>query len=99
MLWSVYGPDPDSNPQLAAIVATAKKQGVPKATIENAIARGQGISPKGTALESLTIEAIIPPSVATIIECQTESKLKTLADIRLLIKYFGGSVTPTTHLF
>ncbi len=30
----VYGPDPASNPQLAAVVATAKKQGVPKATIE-----------------------------------------------------------------
>lgn len=72
----VYGPDPASNPQLAAVVATAKEQGVPKATIENAIARGQGISPKGAALENLTIEAMIPPSVAIIIECQTDSKSK-----------------------
>jgi len=95
----VYGPDPASNPQLAAVVATAKKQGVPKATIENAIARGQGISPKGAALENLTIEAMIPPSVAIIIECQTDSKLKTLSDIRLLIKDSDGSVTPTTHFF
>jgi len=95
----VYSPDPASNPQLAAVVATAKKQGVPKATIENAIARGQGISPKGGALENLTIEAMIPPSVAIIIECQTDSKLKTLSDIRLLIKDSGGSVTPTTHFF
>ncbi len=72
---------------------------MPKTTIENAIARGQGVSPKGIALENLTVEAMIPPSIATIIECQTESKLKTLADIRHLIKDFGGSVTPTTHFF
>ncbi len=96
---SEYGPDLIANPRLAALVAIAKKQSVPKATIENAVARGQGISPKGTALESVTVEAIIPPSVATIIECQTDSKARTLADIRNVIKDFGGTVTPTTHLF
>ena len=95
----MYGPNLDASPQLAALVATAKKQGVPKATIENAIARGQGISSKGTALESLILEAIIPPSVATIIECQTDSKARTLADIRNVIREFGGSVAPTAHLF
>ena len=95
----MYGPDPDANPRLATLVAAAKKQGVPKTTIDNAIARGQGVSPKGAALETLTVEAIIPPSVATIIECQTDSKARTLADIRMVIKDFGGAVTPTTHFF
>ena len=99
VIQSVYGPDLSANPRLAALVAIAKKQSVPKATIEYAIARGQGISPKGTGLESVTVEAIIPPSVATIIECQTDSKARTLADIRNVIKDFGGTVTPTTHLF
>ena len=96
---SVYGPNPDDNPQLASLIAMAKKHSFPKAAIENAIARGQGISSKGTALESLTVEAIIPPSVAAIIECQTDSKARTLADMRNAIKEFGGSVAPTIHLF
>ena len=95
----MYGPDADANPRLATLIAAAKKQGVPKTTIENAIARGQGTSPKGAALENLTVEAMMPPSVATIIECQTDSKARTLADIRLVVKESRGTVTPTTHFF
>lgn len=87
------------NPRLATVVTAAKKIGFPKASIENAIARGQGVSPNGAALENLTIEAMVPPSVAVIIECQTDSKLRTLADLRLAVKEAGGSVTPTNHLF
>lgn len=89
----------NGNAKLAAVVATAKKAGFPKASIEAAIARGQGRSLNGAALENLTIEAMIPPSVATIIECQTDSKLKTLQDIRQLVIKFGGTLTPTTYMF
>ena len=42
---------------------------------------------------------MLPPSIAAIIECQTDSRLRTLADIRYLIKEAGGTVTPTNHLF
>ena len=87
------------NPRLAAVVSAAKKQGFPKQSIENAIARGQGISPSGRPLESLTIEAMLPSSIAAIIECQTDSRLRTLADVRYLVKEAGGTVTPTNHLF
>jgi transcriptional/translational regulatory protein YebC/TACO1 len=95
----VYGPDPNSNPRLALAIATAKKAGVPKGLIEAAIARGQGVSASGTTLENVVVEAIFPPGVATVIDCQTDNKLKTLADIRLLIKVHQGSVTPTNYLF
>ena len=94
-----YGPDPNMNPRLATVITTAKKMGFPKASIESAIARGQGVSPNGAPLENITIEAMIPPSVAVIIECQTDSKARTLADVRLAVKEAGGSVTPTNHLF
>jgi len=94
-----YGSDPQMNPRLAAVVTSAKKIGFPKASIENAIARGQGVSPYGAALESVTIEAMVPPSVAVIIECQTDSRLRTLSDMRLAVKEAGGTVTPTNHLF
>lgn len=41
----------------------------------------------------------MPPSVATVIECQTDSKLKTLQDIRHLVTKFGGTLAPTTYMF
>jgi transcriptional/translational regulatory protein YebC/TACO1 len=67
--------------------------------IEAAIARGQGLSVTGQALESITIEAILPGSVAAVIECQTDQKARVLQDIRFLIKDNGGSIAPTTYLF
>ncbi|KAF2204362.1 DUF28-domain-containing protein [Delitschia confertaspora ATCC 74209] len=95
----ISGPNPNTNPRLALALQIAKKAGVPKANIEGAIARGQGISTSGAALESVTLEAILPPSVATIIDCQTDNKLRTLADLRLLVKDMGGNVTPIGYLF
>ncbi len=93
------GPNPDMNPRLALAIATAKKATVPKATIEAAMARGQGLSTTGAALESLVLEAMLPPSVATIIECQTDNKLRALADLRLLVKEAGGTVSPVGYMF
>lgn len=93
------GPDPQTNPRLADTVTRAKKIGFPKASIESAIARGQGVSPSGVALESLSIEAMIPPSVSVIVECQTDSKLRTLTDLRLAVKESKGTVTTTNHMF
>ena len=78
---------------------TAKKAGFPKASIESAIARGQGVSASGTVLESLTIEAMMPPAIAAVIECQTDSKARTLQDLRDILKSFGASVTPTAYMF
>lgn len=94
-----YGADPQFNPRLATAITAAKKQGLPKASIESAVARGQGRSPTGAALESLTIEAMVPPSVAVIVECQTDSKARTLNDLKLAIKESGGTMTPTSHMF
>ncbi|EON61561.1 hypothetical protein W97_00776 [Coniosporium apollinis CBS 100218] len=94
-----YGPDPNTNARLALAISLAKKAGVPKANIESAIARGQGVSASGAALEPVTVEAIFPPSVAVVIDCLTDNKLRILADIRHLIKQHQGSVTPTNYLF
>lgn len=87
------------NPRLALALVTAKKNAVPKSSIEAAIARGQGLSASGAALESLVLEAVLPPSVATIIECQTDNKLRALADIRLLVKEAGGQVSTVGYMF
>ena len=80
-------------------MSQAKKAGFPKDLIERAIARGKGVSLSGDPLQTMTVEAMLPPSVSTIIECQTDNKKRTLEDLRLLVKEAGGTVTPTSHLF
>lgn len=67
--------------------------------MEAAIARGQGKSATGAALENVSLEAIMPPSVAMIIECETDNRARTLQDLRHLVKVHGGNVTPTNYLF
>lgn len=96
---AVAGPDPAFNPRLVAAIANAKKGSLTKSSIESAIARGQGRSTSGAALESLTIEAMLPFSVGAVIECETDTKLRTLQDIRAMIGRRGGSITPTSFLF
>ncbi|EKV12222.1 hypothetical protein PDIG_45470 [Penicillium digitatum PHI26] len=95
----MWGPDTKYNPRLALALSNAKRASVPKTIIEAAIARGQGLSMSGQALESVTIEAMLPGSVAAVVECQTDQKARVLQDVRYMIKDNGGIVTPTTFLF
>lgn len=95
----MYGPDPNANSRLSTLVAFAKKSGFPKARIENAIARGQGKATDSRNLESLLVEAMIPPSIAVIIECQTDSRARTLDTIKQALKHLGVSIAKTSHLF
>lgn len=67
--------------------------------MEAAIARGQGKSATGAVLENITLEVIMPPTVAMIIESETDNKARTMMDLRLLVKVHGGTVTPTNYLF
>jgi len=67
--------------------------------MEAAIARGQGKSSTGAVLENLTLEVIMPSTVAMIMEIETDNRARTLADLRHLVKVHGGNVTPTNYLF
>ncbi|OOF91178.1 hypothetical protein ASPCADRAFT_211461 [Aspergillus carbonarius ITEM 5010] len=95
----MWGPDPKFNARLTLALSNARRAGIPKIVIEAAIARGQGISVTGDALEQVTVEAILPHSVAAVIECLTDQKARVLQDVRHAIKDAGGTVTPTTYLF
>ncbi|KAL2156265.1 hypothetical protein VTH82DRAFT_1010 [Thermothelomyces myriococcoides] len=95
----LYGPDPNLNPQLANAITAARKASVPKDKIEAAIARGQGKSSEGKALESITFEAMIPPSIALIVDLETESKLRALQDLNQMIKKAKGSPSSSRFFF
>ena len=87
------------NPHLALAISKAKKLGFPKASIEATIARGQGLSTSGAKLEAYTIEVMIPPSIAAIVNIQTDNKGRTLHDVRGIIKDHKGQITPSAYLF
>lgn len=95
----MYGPDINMNPQLAAVVLNAKKAAVPKALIEAAIARGQGRSADGASLETATYEMMMPPSVALILDVETESKARAMQELNTIIKRKGGVQSPTKFFF
>ena len=73
--------------------------GFPKNSMEAAIARGQGKSTTGAALESLTLEVIMPPTVAMVIDAETDNKKRTLMELRMAVKNHKGTITPTAYLF
>ncbi|KAI8953933.1 duf28 domain-containing protein [Xylaria longipes] len=99
MLSKMYGADPNLNSQLASVITTAKKAGMPKANIDLAIARGQGKSETGASLEAATLEVMLAPSVAMVIDIETDNKQRALKELRALVKKHGGTVTPTAFLF
>jgi transcriptional/translational regulatory protein YebC/TACO1 len=72
---------------------------MPKANMDMAIARGQGKSTTGQKLETLTIEAMMPASVAVVIDVESDNRKRSLQDVRMLIKKYGGTVAPTAFLF
>lgn len=95
----MYGPDPKMNSSLANAIAIAKKASMPKEVIEQAIARGQGRSLSGAALESMKFEVMMPPSAAFILEVETDNKLRSLQEVNLIIRKHKGRTTATEFFF
>ncbi|KAJ4391317.1 hypothetical protein N0V93_004934 [Gnomoniopsis smithogilvyi] len=95
----MYGPDPKMNSSLAHAIAIAKKASMPKDVIEQAVARGQGRSLSGAALESMKFEVMMPPSAAFILEVETDNKLRSLQEVNNIIRKHKGRTTATDFFF
>jgi len=78
-------PNPDNNSRLRVAVEAAKKQSVPRDTIERAIKRGAGLL-EPVIYELVTFEGFTPHRVPVIVECLTDNRNRTAADIRSLFK-------------
>src|SRR3954471_7983246 len=79
-------PNPDNNARLRAAVEAAKKASVPRENIERAIKRGSGQLDDAAAFETVLYEGFAPHKVPVIIECLTDNKNRTAADIRVLFR-------------
>ena len=81
------GGDPNTNPRLRKAVMAAKAENMPKDNIERAIAKGSG-GGDGDAYEEILYEGYGPGGVAVLVECMTDNRNRTVADVR---HYFAKS--------
>jgi YebC/PmpR family DNA-binding regulatory protein len=85
------GGDPSMNPRLRVAVEKAKENSVPADNIKRSIARGTG-EIEGADYEELTYEGYGPGGAAIMLECYTENKNRTVAEIRHAFTKNGGSL-------
>ncbi len=76
-----------NSPGLRAIIETAKKENMPKDTIERAVAKG--ISNDASAMESITYETYGPGGVAIVIQTLTDSRNRTAQEIKHMLVELG----------
>jgi YebC/PmpR family DNA-binding regulatory protein len=79
-------PHPENNPRLWAAVEAARKQSVPRDTIERAIKKGSGQLDEKVNYELVTYEGFAPHKVPVIVECLTDNRNRTAPEIRMLFK-------------
>ncbi len=85
------GGDPDANPGLRLAIEKAKGQSLPKDRIEAAIKRGSG-ELDGVDYEEITYEGYGPGGVAVMVECMTDNRNRTVAEVRHAFSKFGGNL-------
>ena len=95
-------PDPEANPTLSDAIQRAKDNDVPKDTIDRAVDRGAGVLDDGAAWEPVTYEGYSPGGIALLIECLTDNRNRSAADIRSVLDDHDGSLADAgsvTYLF
>lgn len=85
------GGDADANPRLRAAIEAAKSQSMTKDTIERAIKRGAGDDDGGN-LDEIRYEGYGPGGVAVMVDCMTDNKVRTVADVRHAFSKCGGNL-------
>lgn len=75
------GGDPELNARLRSAVAAAKAANMPNDNIDRAIKKGVG-GGEGTTMDVLTYEGYAAGGVAVIVNCLSDNRNRTAADIR-----------------
>jgi len=86
------GSDPDTNFRLRLAIDKARNGNMPKDNIERSIKRGAGEDKDGVVFNEVIYEGYAPKGVAVILECLTENKNRTVAEIRHGLDKAGGSL-------
>ncbi|MHB1590462.1 MAG: YebC/PmpR family DNA-binding transcriptional regulator [Sulfuricella sp.] len=85
------GGDISCNPRLRLAVDKAYENNMPKDNVERAIKRGTG-DLDGVSYEELRYEGYGPAGVAVMVDCLTDNKTRTVADVRHAFSKHGGNL-------
>ena len=87
----VGGSDINANPRLRLAIDKAKGQSMPKDNIERAVKRGAG-EIDGADYEEIRYEGYGPGGVAVMVDCLTDNRNRTVAEVRHAFTKFGGNL-------
>ena len=85
------GGDPGMNPRLRLAVDKAQESNLPKDTIERAIKRGSG-GLEGVNYEEIRYEGYGVGGAAVMVDCLTDNRTRTVADVRHAFTKHGGNL-------
>src|SRR4249919_14115 len=85
------GGDPASNARLRAAIDKGLTANMSKDVIERAIKKATG-ELEGVAYEEIRYEGYAPGGIAVIVDCLTDNKVRTVADVRHAFSKCGGNM-------
>ena len=85
------GGDPGGNPRLRSAIDKGLAANMSKDVIERAIRKATG-ELEGVEYEEIRYEGYAPGGVAVIVDCLTDNKVRTVADVRHAFGKFGGNL-------
>jgi YebC/PmpR family DNA-binding regulatory protein len=85
------GPDSGTNPRLRLAVEKAYESNMPKENVERAIKRGSG-DLEGVNYEEVRYEGYGIGGAAVMVDCMTDNKTRTVADVRHAFAKQGGNL-------
>ena len=85
------GGDPAMNPRLRLAIEKAKAESMPKDNIDNAIKRGTG-QLEGVSYEEARYEGYGIGGAAVMVDCLTDNKTRTVAEVRHAFSKYGGNL-------
>lgn len=85
------GSDPKANPRLRLAMDRALAQNMAKDVIERAVKKATG-ELEGVSYEEIRYEGYAPGGIAVIVDCMTDNKVRTVADVRHAFSKCGGNL-------
>lgn len=85
------GPDASANPRLRAAVDKALGANMPRDTVDRAIKRGSGAA-EGDNYEEISYEGYGINGVAVMVDCLTDNRNRTVAEVRHAFTKYGGNL-------
>ena len=85
------GGDPEGNPRLRTAISAARAENMPKDNIERGIKKGTG-ELEGVSYEEASYDGYGPGGAAVLVDCLTDNKNRSVADIKHLFERYGGNL-------